>query len=772
MKRILPVLSRPLRAGILALALGSAAALMAAPSWISRLNYQGQLTDNLGEPVADGSYSVDFRIYQAASGGVAIWSETQNVTVAKGLFNVVLGSVNSINLTVPQATDDLWIAIEVNSNGEMSPRQQLLPAVYAWNAERLNGYSVGTGADNIVKLDGSGKIPASMISGGSVGAPLDVAGSSASYVLRANNTGTGMALSVAASSTTQPALFAEGGKFGVVAKTNDAAQGVALQAFGPSSAYASLVDRVNNAQVFGQANAVNYLGVLGVNTNGSGTGVHGSGGGTGVSATGGTWGVQATGGTYGIQATGGTYGVYAQATSASYGVYATAPAGGIGVAGTGTWGVYGFSSIGTSNSRGVYGLYNGASSGSGVYGRSEAAFAGTRGVWGQASNTTVLNYGVYGETGSTIAGSSGVYGINSAATGVNYGAYGQSASTTLGSAGVNGRATAVTGNSAGVRGETASSSGYGVLGVATSASGYAFGVRGESSAATGYGVSGIGYYGVIGESTNTNGYGVHGYTTYGGGAGVFAGSESSTSPGLLAQNTEGGIAIRAQGDPTGVSATGTTYGVWAEANSPSGYAGAFYNNAASTNGTALFAQGYYYGMEVGTSYAYGYGIRSTAYTAYEGAASSGGINYYSNAANLPSFGFYHSRSSAGSGSYAAYLRNELATAYGVYVENDVPTAADGGYALRVKGKFQAPDCAGLAQMTSGIATQIWTVTSATTGVGTAGANCIESGSTVIVTSQGTTPYLLSVSAVSAGSFTVRSSASLTALNFYYWVINE
>ena len=42
------------------------------------INYQGKLLDGSSSPVADGSYSMTFKLYTAASGGSEVWSETQS----------------------------------------------------------------------------------------------------------------------------------------------------------------------------------------------------------------------------------------------------------------------------------------------------------------------------------------------------------------------------------------------------------------------------------------------------------------------------------------------------------------------------------------------------------------------------------------------------------------------------------------------------------------------------------------------------------------------
>ena len=65
------------------------------------INYQGRLTDNVGNPVADGSYSVVFTIHDAAVAGTSVWTETHiSVTITNGLFNVLLGTFDPLIETV------------------------------------------------------------------------------------------------------------------------------------------------------------------------------------------------------------------------------------------------------------------------------------------------------------------------------------------------------------------------------------------------------------------------------------------------------------------------------------------------------------------------------------------------------------------------------------------------------------------------------------------------------------------------------------------------
>src|SRR5512136_2809896 len=55
------------------------------------LSYQGRLTDTLGVPVADTTYSVEFRLYTVPSGGSSYWNETQTIRTRGGLFSALLG---------------------------------------------------------------------------------------------------------------------------------------------------------------------------------------------------------------------------------------------------------------------------------------------------------------------------------------------------------------------------------------------------------------------------------------------------------------------------------------------------------------------------------------------------------------------------------------------------------------------------------------------------------------------------------------------------------
>src|SRR3989304_7161504 len=95
------------------------------------MSYQGVLTGADGNPVADGSYTLTFKLYDVPTNGDSLWNETQNVQVTKGLFNVILGSVSPLNLPFDK---QYWLGISVGGGFELSPRISLTASPYSLNS--------------------------------------------------------------------------------------------------------------------------------------------------------------------------------------------------------------------------------------------------------------------------------------------------------------------------------------------------------------------------------------------------------------------------------------------------------------------------------------------------------------------------------------------------------------------------------------------------------------------------------------------------------------
>jgi len=144
------------------------------------INYQGKLTDSEGTAVSDGTYEITFRIYDALSEGNFLWEEVQTVTVEKGLFNVLLGGVNDLDLPFDTG---YWLGIKVGDDSEMAPRQRITSVGYAIRAETadtavnattadsaadadtVDGFDANSTptADSILVADSQGKLPASAL---------------------------------------------------------------------------------------------------------------------------------------------------------------------------------------------------------------------------------------------------------------------------------------------------------------------------------------------------------------------------------------------------------------------------------------------------------------------------------------------------------------------------------------------------------------------------------------------------------------------------------
>jgi hypothetical protein len=100
------------------------------------ISYQGKVTDSGGTPVADGSYTMRFRIMDAPTGGNVLWdSGDQTIAVNGGVFNVLLGESPqpAIGLDFDQ---DYWLLVTFDGVNQ-TPRQRLACTGYAYMASGL-----------------------------------------------------------------------------------------------------------------------------------------------------------------------------------------------------------------------------------------------------------------------------------------------------------------------------------------------------------------------------------------------------------------------------------------------------------------------------------------------------------------------------------------------------------------------------------------------------------------------------------------------------------
>lgn len=98
--------------------------------------YPGQLTAADERQVSNGLYTFAFALYDAATGGMPMWSEIQeDVTVHEGGFVVLLGQVSAIPVETLESGAQ-WLDVGVRGPGEadftqLAPRQRLSQALPA-----------------------------------------------------------------------------------------------------------------------------------------------------------------------------------------------------------------------------------------------------------------------------------------------------------------------------------------------------------------------------------------------------------------------------------------------------------------------------------------------------------------------------------------------------------------------------------------------------------------------------------------------------------------
>ncbi|MSP92067.1 MAG: hypothetical protein EXR79_09755 [Myxococcales bacterium] len=96
---------------------------------------QGTLGATAGGPVADGTYSFEFALYDKGFGGTALWSEpAAKLEVKGGTFSHLLGVTKALSAAQLAGIDQAWLGVKVGGDPEM-PRTPLHAVLYALAAE-------------------------------------------------------------------------------------------------------------------------------------------------------------------------------------------------------------------------------------------------------------------------------------------------------------------------------------------------------------------------------------------------------------------------------------------------------------------------------------------------------------------------------------------------------------------------------------------------------------------------------------------------------------
>jgi len=118
------------------------------------INYQGRLTNSAGDPVADDSYLIKFKIYGSESGNDSLWySGFRTVQVVDGLFNYQLGSFYPIPDDLFSTDSNRYLGITVGADAEISPRVKIVSSAYSFHALRADTalYALESGGDFVKK---------------------------------------------------------------------------------------------------------------------------------------------------------------------------------------------------------------------------------------------------------------------------------------------------------------------------------------------------------------------------------------------------------------------------------------------------------------------------------------------------------------------------------------------------------------------------------------------------------------------------------------------
>lgn len=139
------------------------------------ISYQGVLTDNQGNLLPDGNRTLTLKLYDNLFSAVPIYTESQTVPVVKGIFNVIIGSVNPITNSI-NFDRAYFLGVSVDFGSELSPRTALTAAPYALRAERANvAETLAPGAGGVVTSLNSSQGNISLV--GSGGTTVNQAGS-------------------------------------------------------------------------------------------------------------------------------------------------------------------------------------------------------------------------------------------------------------------------------------------------------------------------------------------------------------------------------------------------------------------------------------------------------------------------------------------------------------------------------------------------------------------------------------------------------------------
>ena len=113
----------------------------------ANLSIQGSIQNSSGFALADGKYSLTFRLYETETGGTPVWSETQpTLNVLGGLYSATLGQISPLTASFDKP---YYLGVSVNNSPELLPRARLSSSPYALSLIGQTNIFPSTGAIGI-----------------------------------------------------------------------------------------------------------------------------------------------------------------------------------------------------------------------------------------------------------------------------------------------------------------------------------------------------------------------------------------------------------------------------------------------------------------------------------------------------------------------------------------------------------------------------------------------------------------------------------------------
>jgi hypothetical protein len=97
------------------------------------VTYQGKITNASGAAITDGEHTISYSIYNIATGGTALFTESQLVEVTDGIFNMIIGKTKPIPASL-SFDSAYYLGISIDNSAELIPRTSFTSAPYALHA--------------------------------------------------------------------------------------------------------------------------------------------------------------------------------------------------------------------------------------------------------------------------------------------------------------------------------------------------------------------------------------------------------------------------------------------------------------------------------------------------------------------------------------------------------------------------------------------------------------------------------------------------------------